>query len=157
MSSTGSVRLFEIARARLKSARALLELAEFESKVLAIVDGATRGECTPAEAESALSGHLDARDALIKSMRAFDDEWVALAKSAELTEGDVAPLRAINAEMKSVLDAVGVRDKAFVRELKSRQRDASDGVKRAEAGATAQRAYSPAQDTMQPRFTDKAG
>jgi hypothetical protein len=62
-----------------------------------------------------------------------------------------------NAEMKSVLDAVGVRDKAFVRELKSRQRDASDGVKRAEAGATAQRAYAPAQDTMQPRFTDKAG
>ncbi|MEY3141939.1 MAG: hypothetical protein RLY21_432 [Planctomycetota bacterium] len=157
MSSPGSVRLFEIARARLKSAKALLELAEFESKVLAVVDSATRGECTPAEAESALNGHLDARDALIKAMRAFDDEWVALAKNAELTDDDVAPLRAINAEMKSVLDAVGVRDKAFVRELKSRRRDAGDGVKRAEAGVTAQRAYSPAQGTMQPRFTDRAG
>lgn len=157
MSTVGSVRLLEIARARLKSAKALLDLAEFESKVLAVVDGATRGDCTPAEAESALNGHLDARDALIKAMRAFDEEWVALAKNAELTEADVAPLRAINAEMKSVLDAVGVRDKAFVRELKSRRRDAGEGMKKAEMGATAQRAYSPTQGGSQPRFTDKAG
>ena len=101
--------MLEIARARLKSAKALLDLAEFESKVLAVVDGATRGDCTPAEAETALNGHLDARDALIKAMRAFDEEWVALARNAEITDDDVAPLRAINAEMKAVLDAVGVR------------------------------------------------
>lgn len=157
MSSPGSVRLLEIARARLKSAKALLDLAEFESKVLAVVDGATRGDCTPAEAETALNGHLDARDALIKAMRAFDEEWVALARNAEITDDDVAPLRAINAEMKAVLDAVGVRDKAFVRELKSRRRDAGDGMKKAEAGATAQRAYTPAPAGSQPRFTDKAG
>ena len=157
MSLSGSVRLLEIAKARLKSAKALLELAEFESKVLAVVDGATRGDCTPAEAESALNGHLDARDALIKAMRAFDEEWVALAKTADISEDDVGPLRAINAEMKAVLDAVGVRDKAFVRELKSRRRDAGDGMKKAEAGAAAQRAYSPAPGAPQPRFTDKAG
>jgi hypothetical protein len=149
--------LLEIAKARLKSAKALLELAEFESKVLAVVDGATRGDCTPAEAESALNGHLDARDALIKAMRAFDEEWVALAKNADISEDDVGPLRAINAEMKAVLDAVGVRDKAFVRELKSRRRDAGDGMKKAEVGAAAQRAYSPAPGAPQPRFTDKAG
>jgi len=157
MSTTGSDRLLEIAKARLKSAKALLDLAEFESKVLAIVDGASRGDCTPAEAETALNGHLDARDALIKAMRAFDDEWVALAKSAELTNDDVGPLRTINAEMKAVLDAVGVRDKAFVRELRSRRQDAADGMQKVESGATVQRAYKPPQGAGQPRFTDKAG
>jgi hypothetical protein len=157
MNSQGSGRLLEIAQARLKSAKALLELAEYESKVLAIVDGATRGDCTPADAESALNGHLDARDALIKAMRAFDDEWIALAKTASLTNSDVAPLRAINSEMKAVLDAVGVRDKAFVRELKSRRRDAGTEMQKAEVGATATRAYSPSQGGMQPRFTDRAG
>jgi hypothetical protein len=157
MSAPGSVRLLEIAQARLKSAKALLELAEFESKVLAVVDGATRGECTPAEAETALNGHLDARDALIKAMRAFDEEWIALAKNAELTSDDVGPLRAINAEMRSVLDAVGVRDKAFVRELTSRRRQAADDAQKAGTGAAAQRAYTPAPGSFQPRFTDKAG
>lgn len=157
MSTTGSVRLLEIAQARLKSAKALLQLAEYESKVLAVVDGATRGDCTPAEAELALNGHLDARDALIKAMRAFDEEWVILAKSAELTNADAGPLRAINAEMKAVLDAVGVRDKAFVRELKSRRRDAADNMQRVDNGATAQRAYAAPQGGSGPRFTDRAG
>lgn len=155
--STGSVRLLEIAQARLKSAKALLELAEFESKVLAVVDGATRGDCTPAEAETALNGHLDARDALIKAMRAFDEEWIALAKNAELTNSDVAPLRAINAEMRAVLDAVGVRDKAFVNELKSRRRQSESEIKKVETAVAAQRAYTPAQGNFEPRFTDKAG
>jgi hypothetical protein len=157
MSSSGSVRLLEIAKARLKSAKALLELAEFESKVLAIVDGASRGDCTPAEAEVALNGHLDARDALIKAMRAFDEEWVALAKTAELTDDDVGPLRAINAEMKWVLVGVGVRYSALLGVLGWRRRDAADGMKKVESGATAQRAYSPGQGPVQPRFTDRAG
>lgn len=157
MSSSGSIRLLEIAQARLKSAKALLELAEYESRVLAVVDGATRGDCTPAEAESALNGHLDARDALIRAMRAFDEEWVALAKTAELANSDVAPLRAINAEMRTVLDAVGVRDKAFVRELTSRRREAAAGMQKSDAGATAQRAYAPTQGSGNARFTDKAG
>ena len=157
MSATTSVRLLEIAQARLKSAKALLQLAEYESRVLAVVDSATRGECTPAEAELALNGHLDARDALIKAMRAFDEEWVALAKSAEITNEDVAPLRAINAEMKAVLDAVGVRDKAFVRELKSRRRDAADSMQRVDAGVMAQKAYAAPQASSGPRFTDRAG
>ncbi len=157
MSSQSSIRLLEIAKARLKSAKALLELADSESKVLAIVDGATRGDCTPADAEIALNGHLDARDALIRSMRAFDDEWVALAKTAELTSDDVGPLREINSEMRLVLDAVGVRDKAFVRELKSRRRESSETLARAEGGAAANRAYAAPGAQLEPRFTDRTG
>jgi hypothetical protein len=62
-----------------------------------------------------------------------------------------------SAEMKAVLDAVGVRDKAFVRELKSRRRDAADTMQRVDAGVMAQKAYAAPQAGSGPRFTDKAG
>jgi len=155
--SGGSERMRAIAEQRLASLRAMRALAAEESRILAAVDAAARGEVGQGEAEDLVASHLAARDACLASMRDLDAEWRELARGAAAwPAADAAAIARAAHESLALLSEIDAGDARFAAELAARRQGAAVELARTDQARVAQRAYAGTLPTA-PRFTDRRG
>jgi len=156
-------RLLDIAVARLEAARAMRALGARESALLDTVDRAARGEVPHADAEDALATHLEAREACLDAMRAYDDEWAELASMlaapGAASDADRASLETTATEIAAILGDIARSDVGFATELAARRQAARAELARTDGARAAGRAYlsQAAGQPEGPRFTDRKG